>query len=147
MSIGWGWKIALLYAGFVAIIITLVVASSRQHFDLVSKDYYRDEIAYQGVINAGKNQAGLSMPTAIHANGTSITIDFPMEFKDMILSGSVQFYSPVNAAWDHSYKIAAIGNSMTISRKELHNTRYIVKINYIVDGTAYYQESEITLQN
>src|SRR3954466_6335356 len=105
MKISWGWKIALLYGGFVILISSMVIASNRQHFDLVSKDYYEAELGYQKVIDAGKNQSALSQPVSIHANAAAIVISFPDEFRSKVLSGSIQFYSPVNAAWDRSFKI------------------------------------------
>jgi hypothetical protein len=145
MKITWGWRIAILYGGFVVFMATLVIASTHQHFDLVSKDYYGEEIAYQKVIDAGKNQAALSMPLAIHANGLSVTIEFPDEFASKILSGNIMFYSPVDAQWDRNFKINVQNNSISISRDKLHNTRYTMKINWTADGKSYYQESQIIL--
>ena len=145
MKISWGWRIGILYVGFVLFMGTLVIASNRQHFDLVSKDYYGEEIAYQKVIDAGKNQAALSQPLSIHASGQSVTIDFPDEFKSKPLSGNVTFYSPVDAQWDRDFKIDAQNNSSVIPRANLHNTRYTIKITWMADGKSYYQESEIIL--
>jgi len=147
MKIGWGWKIAILYSGFVIMILCLVIAANHQHFDLVSKDYYEEEIAYQKVLDAGKNQSALSHPLNIHADGKSVTIDFPDEFKSKVLSGDIQFYAPVNAEWDRNFKINAQDNSVTILRSALHDTRYTVKISCTVDGKNYYQESEILLHS
>jgi len=147
MKINWGWKIALLYGGFVILIMTLVIASSRQHFDLVSKDYYEAELGYQKVIDAGKNQSALSKPLSIHANGENVIINFPDEFKSRSLSGDIQFYSPVDADWDRNFKINAQNNTVTIARSALKNTRYTIKISCNVDGKSYYQESEIMLHS
>ena len=91
MKIGWGTKIAILYGGFVLFMTTLVIASSHQHFDLVSKDYYDAEIAYQKVIDAGKNQSALSTPLAIHADAHTVIIDFPDEFKNRAYQGIFSF--------------------------------------------------------
>jgi hypothetical protein len=147
MKIGWGWKIVVLYSGFVGIIVTLVVASTRQQFDLVSKDYYQQEIAYQNVIDAGKNQSTLSRPMDIHADNQNVIISFPQEFKGKVLAGDVKFYAPVNEKWDRNFKINADNNTVTISRTSLMNTRYTIKINCLVDGKNYYQESEIQLHS
>ncbi len=145
MKLGWGWKIAILYGGFVVIIIALVVGSSRQSFDLVSDDYYGEEIAYQKVIDASKNQSALSRAMQVHATSREVVIDLPEEFKDKVFSGSVQFYSPVNSKWDRSFKLTREGNTVTIDRTKLLNTRYKLKISCTVDGRNYYQESEIYL--
>ncbi len=145
MKLGWGWKIAILYGCFAILILSLVIASNRQHFDLVSDDYYGEEVAYQKVIDASKNQSALSQPLQIHANESSVIIEFPNEFKDKMLTGSIQFYSPVNESWDHTYKITPQNNSFSISRTELQKTRYILKINCTIDGKNYHQETEINL--
>ncbi len=147
MKLSWGWKIGILYCGFVVGMLTLVIASNHQHFDLVSKDYYEAELGYQKVIDAGKNQSTLSQPLSIHANEKTVTIDFPNEFKSKILSGDIQFYSPVNSDWDRNFKINAENNSVTILRSALQNTRYTIKIKCAVDGKSYYQESEIFLHS
>lgn len=147
MKIGWGWKIAVLYGGFVVLILTLVLKANSQHFDLVSKDYYEEEIAYQKVLDAGKNQSALSQPVSIHANSSAVVIEFPAEFRSKIMTGDVRFYAPVNAEWDRDFKINTDNNTFTIQRSALHNTRYTIKISCTVDGKSYYQESEILLQS
>lgn len=53
---------------FCRLIAILVIGSSRQQIDLVSPDYYKDEIGYQNVIDARKNLAALWTDVAIHAN-------------------------------------------------------------------------------
>ena len=63
------------------------------------------------------------------------------------MSGDIWFYSPVNEDWDKSFKINTGNNSVTVSRKSLHNTRYTIKITCAVDGKNYYQESEILLHS
>src|SRR5579872_4725895 len=134
MKIGWGWRIAVVYGGFVVLISSLVYASSKQHFDLVSKNYYDAELAYQKVIDAGKNQSALSSAINVHANATAVTMDLPAEFNGKKVSGDVVFYSPVNSDWDCNFKISPQNNSITVLRSALRNTRYVIKISCTVDG-------------
>ena len=149
MKLNWGWKIVILYMGFVAIIVVLVTKSMHQHMDrdLVSKDYYKDEIAYQGTLDAAKNQSTLSAPIAIHASDKSITLDFPQEFKDQNFSGNIEFYSSENAEWDKAFKLPVQNNSLVIDRSQLHKAFYKLKINWEVNAKKYYQESEINLHS
>jgi FixH len=145
MKFHWGWGAAALYCGFGILIGTLVYKSNHQRFDLVSDDYYGEELAFQKVIDGSKNQSSLSSPIAIHANETSVFIDFPGEFKDKAIQGDVLFYCAGNSDWDHTYKIGAQGLTMQVDRKDLHKTRYTIKIKCNVDGKSYYQESDIPL--
>lgn len=145
MKVSWGWKAGLLYASFVAMMVFMVVVSTRQKIDLVSKDYYKDELEYQRVIDAGKNQSELSVPLIIRANESVISLEFPNEFKDKMLKGEIHFYSPVNDKWDRKIALIAENNSMSISRTKLQNTLYTMKINWEADGKKYYQETAINL--
>ncbi len=145
MKIGWGWKIAILYAGFMAMIITLVTASSHQKIDLVSKDYYKDEIAYQDVLNASKNQALLTANPEIHANGSEVVIEFPADVAKQSLKGNVNFYAAVNKEWDKDFAISVTDNKMVIPRNALHDIIYQLKISYSADGKQYYYEAKLDL--
>ena len=145
LKVSWGIKITALYSGFVLLIGTMVWASTRQHFDLVSDTYYSDEIKYQDVINAGRNQAGLSHAIALHADENTVSIELPEELRRQPLSGSIYFYSAVNAAWDKVIPAGSIAGNMQVPRAELHKTHYTVKIELEAGGKKYYQESGLDL--
>lgn len=145
IKFGWGWKIALLYSSFVALMLMLVIASSRQKFDLVSKDYYKDEIEFQKVIDANHNQQNLEGTMVVHADDASVKIDFPQEFAGKDIKGNIVFYSAVDKEWDKSFPISASGNTMAIDRTSLKQTTYKMKVAYTVDGKSYYKEHEINL--
>jgi len=145
MHINWGAKIAILYISFVALIVTLVVSSMHQKFDLVSNDYYNQEIAYQHVIDASKNQAALSAPISLLKHDNDVTITFPPDFKGANITGTIQFYSPVDASLDRKFDIATANNSMAINSKELRKTNYKVKISWLANGKNYYQETALNL--
>lgn len=145
MKMSWGSRIAVLYGGFVILIAILVIGSMRQSFDLVAPDYYGQEIKYQNVIDAGKNQSELSTAVALTTNTNSIVFQFPPELQGKTLSGTLHFYSPVNASWDKNFPLTVEKNTMTVNRSELRNTTYTVKMSWETEGKKYYQESELKL--
>ena len=145
IQFSWGWRIALLYVSFVIMMLVLVISSSRQKFDLVSADYYKDEIAYQTVVDASQNQAALSGSLAIRASDKVIAIDFPAEFSGKNIQGTINFYSAVDKDLDRNFAINAAHNSMEIARGSLCKTNYKMKLSYSVNGKNYYQESELNL--
>jgi len=147
IKLGWGWNITILYSFFAAMIIVLVVASSKQQVDLVSADYYKDEIAYQHVLDAGRNQAQLAGTVTVHANEENVFLDFPVEFNALIKTGQLQFYAAANKNWDYSMPLQTGENSVSVPRTKLHNTRYVVKMSYVVNGKDYYYESTIHLHS
>lgn len=145
MKIGWGTRIAVLYGGFVVMIGILVYLSAKQEFHLVAKDYYQQELAFQDVIDAGKNQSGLSRAVDIMKTTDYITFSFPPEFSGEDIEGDITFYSPVNAQWDRTYAIAANGIIFAIPTHALEKTRYHVKISWESAGKKYFQENELVL--
>ncbi len=145
LKINWGAKIALLYGGFVVLIMALVIGSMKQDISLVSDDYYEQELAYQDVIDASKNQATLSEPVRIQTEEANVAIQFPKEMEAVAKNGSVYFYSPINKLWDYKTTFSNTENRIAVSRKELTNTRYVVKLTWEADGKKYYQESDVTL--
>ncbi|MBS1782225.1 MAG: FixH family protein [Bacteroidetes bacterium] len=145
MKINWGARIAILYLGFVTLIVALVSMSMKHDTQLVTKDYYQDEIKYQEVIDAGKNQAALSSPVGFSVNNDNVTIHLPTEFSDKIIKGEVQFYAAANAAWDRHFPIEGQNTTFIISRSKLHLTRYKVKFRWQSEAKTYYQETELNL--
>jgi hypothetical protein len=55
MKLSWGYKIMFVYIAFVAGMGFLVFKASSQKFDLVTKDYYDQELKYQQVIDQAAN--------------------------------------------------------------------------------------------
>lgn len=146
MKIGWGWKAAILYGTFAVGMVALVVASSRQKYDLVAPDYYQKELEYQSVLDAGKNTAALSAAIDVHATATEVIIALPAELHKEAVKGTVHFYSPVDKAWDKTITLAPENGTTIVPRNMLHNTRYTVKVSFEAGGKAYYQESELQLR-
>jgi hypothetical protein len=141
--ISWGTKITFLYLGFVLLIVTLVWKSMNQDFDLVSKDYYNEELAYQQVINAGKNQALLSAPVIIQQDNGRIVFDFPAEFEKVTLKANVHFYCRATTKWDKTYDFEIVDGQYSIAATGLQPTYYVVKLKWEHNGKQYYQETPI----
>jgi hypothetical protein len=135
----WGLKIACLYGGFVLVIGGLVYGSMRQQFDLVTDDYYKQEIAYQQVLDAGKNQSRLSAPVKLTQTGTQLQLEFPQDFAGKHLSGSVQFYSPVAASRDQRVEFNTDQLLQELAVDGLQKGTYQVKLQWTADGEPYYQ--------
>jgi hypothetical protein len=145
MKIGWGWKIGILYGAFVVLIVTLVMGSSMQKMDLVAKDYYGEELAYQKVIDGSKNQSTLSTPIDIHATAQEVVLGFPAELAKEVVKGTIHFYCPTNAAFDATIPFEASNNQAVISRAKLHKTNYTIKVTYTAQQKDYYQETGLNL--
>jgi nitrogen fixation protein FixH len=146
IKINWGTRIVLLYLGFVALIVTLVYCSMHEDFDLVTQDYYGEEIRYQEVIDAGKNQAALSAPVRLEQQGRTVKFSFPPEIQGSAVKGTAQFYSAVNAKWDKTLDLNVDKALATVSIEGLKPGSYAVKIKWTCNDKPYYQETQMKIQ-
>lgn len=142
----WGNKLVGVFIVFIALIGTLVYKSINSSFDLVSKDYYKDELRYQETIDAQKSAAQFSA-IEVAQNNEAVTIQFPEEIKDKKVDGEIWFYSNADASKDIKFKIEVDTNGlMIIAKTQLIKTKYTVKINWQIATTNYYSEKSILVQ-
>src|SRR5690554_8200711 len=99
----WGYKIALVFIGFVVLMVSLVIVCFRQKdIHLVEEQYYEKEIAYQEQINIQQNTATLIAPPTIKyiKENQAVTIHHPLLSEGACPEGSILFLRPSDAAMD-----------------------------------------------
>lgn len=143
----WGWKLTLAYLGFVAMIMTLVFKARSEKIDLVTPDYYAQEIAYQGRINAIKRTNGLSAPVAHTLNSEGIQVTFPSECAGKIESGEIRLYRPSDAGMDQSFPIISdFQGVFMIPSSSLKSGYYLVQSSWKMNGQDYYYEASVLVK-
>lgn len=142
----WGNKLVFVFIAFAGLIGTLVYKSMQSSFDLVSKDYYKDELRYQEKIDAKASAAQFS---AIQLTQTTevVVIQFPQELASKKFSGEAWFYCSTNAANDRKIAIEVTNNGeMIVPKVKLTKANYLVKLSWKVDDENYYTEKDIKVQ-
>lgn len=145
MKFNWGYKIAMVYLVFVTGIIYLVVQASRQNIDLVTENYYAEEIQYQQRINEKNNTEALSAPLEVQVQHGVLTVSFPTEFSQKELKGEVTLYCPSDAKKDLSRNLHTENNSMKISLPEQNQGFHQLKVKWEAGGVKYYFEKNLML--
>jgi hypothetical protein len=147
MKINWGVGIVILYVGFVALIVTLVILSSSVNNELESKDYYAKELAFQDKINATQNENKLNHSINYEIIGRDFILDFNVSDLNPTLSGTVFFYRPSETALDKEYPIKFDkSGKQIINLSQFKNGVYIVQINWVNNSIKYYKEGTINLK-
>jgi hypothetical protein len=141
----WGNRILLLYLGFVALIITLVVFSFSQKVDLVSPDYYARELNFESEIIKMKNEAALVEKPKVILSNEQLQFSFPTAFKDKKITGTVLVYKPSDANEDYTQAIDAIKGEVKIATRNFSAGMRKVKITWKVDSLYYLTESVIVI--
>jgi hypothetical protein len=145
MKLNWGYKIAAFYLLFVAGMAYLVISSSMQRVDLVTADYYGEEIRYQDRINEKRNAEGLSAPVQVSYEAGVITLRFPEELKGKKIEGMAQLYCPSDKNKDLLQSIFAENNTARIIIPRQNIGFHQLKLNWKADGVGYYLEKNLTL--
>jgi hypothetical protein len=116
-------------------------------YDLVSKDYYKDELRYQDKIDGMANAARIS-DVEITQDKESVTITLPKELKGNTLEGEVWFYCVTDDRKDQKFPLAVdTAGKQTFLKTRLFKTNYQVKLNWETSANKkFYTEKEITVE-
>lgn len=140
----WGTKIAFLYIGFVLMIVFLVFKSNNEKVDLVSPDYYAQELKFQDKIDGQNNMNSLSGKVEYSAKNQSVEIKFPNELIGKIKTGDILFYRPSDSSLDITDKLNldSLG-AQTITNSKFKRGVYRMEIKCALDDKKYYFEEQI----
>src|SRR5215472_4734283 len=105
ICMNWGNKILLVFIVFATGIFYLVYRSMHVNYELVSKEYYKDEIRYQDIIDASKRANGLSKKIQISQTSNVIAVQLPDEMKNEKVTGIMWFYCAADEKKDRRIDI------------------------------------------
>ena len=145
MSINWGIKIALLYLSFVSLIVVMVSMSMHQKVDLVSKDYYEEELKFQEKINKSNRANELKEPLSWEVKQGALLLKFPGQFLNQKINGTVFFFRPSDAALDKTVPLSTDSLLLNIPTTQLKRGVYKMQINWKSGKEEYYNEGIIKI--
>ena len=142
----WGNKLLLVFVVFAAGMFFLVYKSMHTNYELVSKEYYKDELSYQNVIDGTKSANALSSKVQIIQKNEMITVQLPDEMKNEKVSGNIWFYCASDAKKDRHIPIELnAGALQQISKKMFLPGTYTVKFDWTTNNKHYYSEEPFTI--
>jgi hypothetical protein len=143
----WGIRIALLYTGFVGIILTLVFICMSHKTELEYKDYYARELKFQDQINAAANTRQLKATIGHEIKDRSILISIPSEISEPGMCGIIRLMRPSDSSLDLQFIILPdVEGRQMINDHRLRAGVYKLIIEISSGGKDYYKESVITLK-
>ena len=135
----------LVFIVFAGLMAVMVYKSMNQHIELVSADYYKDELRYQEKID-GANNAGKISHVLIKPTAEAVSIALPEEIKGLAVTGEILFYCPSQSIADRKFELIVNDDGvMTIDRNKLANVAYLVKLNWQTGNEKYYTEQRLEL--
>jgi hypothetical protein len=142
----WGNKLLLVFVVFAAGMFFLVYKSMHTNYELVSKEYYKDELSYQNIIDGTKSANALSSKVQIIQKNEVIAVQLPDEMKNEKVSGNIWFYCASDAKKDRHIPIELNADAFQeIDKKIFSPGSYTVKFDWTTNNNHYYSEESFTI--
>jgi nitrogen fixation protein FixH len=103
----WPWAIILTFVVFISGTVGLVVMACSQKVELVSANYYEQELKFQGQLERLKRTSQLGAEAAVTYDAAQgrIRISLPPEQACQEVHGQIQFYRPAQADLDRQMQL------------------------------------------
>ena len=140
IKINWGTGIVIAIVCFILFILSFVyrsvVMDEYQH-ELVSEDYYRDELHYQEEIDKLENAKSLEENVKLVNSPEGIRIVFPENMAPSDISGVVVFKKLDNKKLDMRIDLQLEGRELIIPDEKLVHGKWIVSVDWKYLGEEY----------
>lgn len=146
MKFNWGTGLALTLGIFIIGMGIVLYKALNQRHDLVTTDYYQQELAYQNTIDGKRNAQELSGTCELKVRDQELYIDFPEDLKGETADLEITMYYPTKAELDFELKEEAwtVG-SLAVPGDKLAGGKWIAKIRMNLGDKDYYFEPQIVL--
>lgn len=146
MALNWGTRILFLYLGFVALIGVLVWKSMQTKVNLVTEDYYAQELSFQKKLDAENATAALAQKPVLSVTDESVLIFFPQEFAGRPIEAKLHCYYAPDGAMDMEFDHLEVSHGrLSIPREGLPALKYTAKLSWRCAGKNFYQETPLNL--
>lgn len=146
MKIGWGTGIVIAIVAFMSFIMYFVITMSTDNtysHDLVTEQYYQQELEYQQEINAEINLRNLDEKITLEKSSEGLKITFPSKFKNEKVEGKVFLYRPSSKQLDFEIPISISDTYLLVPEQRLLDGRWNIKIACKHKNTDYLFKKEL----
>lgn len=140
----WGNRLLLVFIVFGLGMGYLVYRSMNTNYELVEKDYYKQELRYQNVIDDHQQANDLSAPVSLEEVNGLLTLQMPEEMKNQSLTGEIYFYCAYDTKKDKRFELIpdSLGRQVFTSGA-VSPGNYTAKIKWKRGEQTYYAEKKL----
>ncbi len=141
----WGNKLVVVFVAFAGLMGTLVFKAVNTKFELVSKDYYKDELRYQEKLDGAAN-AAIAGKINLTQDASTISLQLPASLSAVIADADAWFYCKTNAAKDQRFKIRIENGVYIFDKSKFLNDNYELKLQLSAGEKQYYYSEFISVK-
>lgn len=145
MKLNWGASIVLAMCCFIGFILFFVVQmlSSSNSQDLVTENYYHQELHVQEEIDKVKSSANLIGQFELEKTAKGLMIHFPNSIDAGGIEGEVLMYRPSDKQKDFRFPIELKNHQLLIPAQFLIEGRWNVLVDFKIDEKSYAYKKEM----
>jgi len=137
--------ILISFCVFIAFIVFLVIKTFSVNNELVTEDYYNQELKYQEKIDE-MSHVTPERDLIWEQNNDLLILNCQQSLPEN-LKGIVEFYRPSDTSKDLKFPIAVSKEGKQVFPKQLFSKGlYKIKADWIQNGQSYYSEKDIYIQ-
>ena len=144
----WPYAIIVVFVLFAAYIGSMVYQAMQTDVNLVSADYYQQELVHQQRMDAVARTAALTTPVQVRHDAASrrLTLQLPAALAGQAVQGQVHFFRPSDKALDFSLPLQpAADRRQVVNTSKMAAGLWRVQLDFKAGGQAYFIEQDLTL--
>lgn len=142
----WPYAIIAVFVLFAGYIGFMVQQAMRTTVDLVSPDYYQQELAYQQRMESVARTAALPAPVELKYDPSAqrLTLQLPPDLARQSITGKLHFFRPSNQLLDFALPLQA--GPQAFSTAKMQPGYWRARLDFTADHQAYFIEKELTIK-
>jgi len=144
----WPVSIVVFFAVAIVSAVGFVIFCQRHGVDLVTTDYYEEEVRYQDQLDRMHRAASLEAPAKVGYDNRAqrLTISLPSEHLDESLKGWIQLYRPSSADLDQRIPLKVdTWGAQVIDVSGLADGLWHVRVSWNARGADYYYDQKLVM--
>lgn len=145
----WPYAIIATFVLFAGYIGFMVQQAMRTSVDLVSDDYYQQELAYQQRIESVARTAALPAPVVVEYEAATqrLTLQLPPSMAGQAVEGTLHFFRPSDKQLDFKLPFEPTGtpHQQELNTSKLKPGRWQLRLDFKAGTQQYYLEKELSI--
>ncbi|GLB53265.1 cytochrome Cbb3 oxidase maturation protein CcoH [Neptunitalea chrysea] len=147
LKFNWGMGIVLAFVLFISYIMYFIITvSTDKSFDveMVTEDYYKQELGYQKDINTLSLTKSMNMDVVFEKVDEGLLVQFPKKIKPGLVKGSMFLYRPSDKHMDFEIPISLSDSHLLIPNNRLKDGRWNITVKWDYINQSYLTKEQIT---
>ena len=144
----WPYAIVATFVLFAVYIGSMVQQALRTNVELVSPDYYKQELAFQQRMETVARTAALPSPVLLRHDAAAqrLTLQLPATLAGQTVQGQIHFFRPADQKLDFALPLLPAADlAQRINTSKMRPGYWRVRVDFTAGSQAYFVDQELTI--